>query len=128
MNDDLLPVTQNELWAIHDFVRQHDKLGQEWDRDFNARVMAALQDASASPEGLASLMCLEEELWQIDRQIPSSLMIGTQPVGKALLIKVAGLLLKMRGGEDDDAADDASAGSDASEVTSGGPYTATSSR
>ena len=127
MGFDLLPATVDELWAIHDYVRQHDKLGQEWDRDFTTRVMAAIQDASASPDQAATVMCLEEDLWQIDRQIPSGLMVGTQPVGKTLLTKVMGLLVKMRGGMED-AADNTDAGAYTSEDADGGTYSAASSR
>jgi len=111
VNFDLLPATREELWAIHDYVRQHDKLGQEWDRDLNTRLMEALLDAQANPDRMATLMLFEEELWQIDRQIPSGLMIGTQPVGRTLLLKVMQLLVKTRGG--DDHADHAGAGEDA---------------
>ena len=43
MSFDLLPGTLDELWAIHDYVRQHDKLGQEWDKDLTVRIMAAIR-------------------------------------------------------------------------------------
>lgn len=62
MRFDLLPVTIEELWAIHDYVRQHDKLGQEWDREFNDKVMAAILEAQGHPGRHATLVCFEEEL------------------------------------------------------------------
>jgi len=100
---DLLPVSLEELWAIHDYVRQHDKLGQEWEKDFTARVMVGILEAQESSTRTATLMCTEDELWQIDRQVPSSLMTGTQPVGRALLLKVFRLIAKMRRGGEEDA-------------------------
>lgn len=103
---DLLQVTVIELWAIHDFVRNHQELGVEWDRDFMLRVMAPLGDAQArNRDGTSLVIDSVEELWQIDRQIPSSLMIGTQPVGKNLLLKVHALILKMRKEENGDASE-----------------------
>jgi hypothetical protein len=126
MGFDLLPVTLDELWAVHDYVRQHDKLGQEWDKDFTARVMAAILEAQEHPSRHATLMCAEDELWQIDRQVPSALMTGTQPVGRNLLLKVMRLIVKMRGGEQD--AEYASTSEDAGEVAGGGPFEASSSR
>lgn len=127
MTFDLLPLTLEELWAIHDLVRQHDKLGQEWDKDFSARVMAAILEAQEHPSHQATLMCAEDELWQIDRQIPSALMTGTQPVGRNLLIKVMRLIVKMRGGEQDDD-ESPGAGEDTREEPAGGPFEASASR
>lgn len=123
---DLLPVTLDDLWAIHDFVRQHDKLGKEWDKDFNTRVMEAIAEAEARGDHTASLFCLEEELWQIDRQVPSALMVGTKPVGRPLLGKVMRLLVKMRGGEDD--ADGGHPGTDTGQSTGGDAHSAATSR
>lgn len=123
MKFDLLCVTLDELWAVHDYVRQHDKLGQEWDRDFNARVMAAILEAQESSTHSATLMCYEEELWQIDRQVPSALMVGLQPTGRNLLSKVMALILKMRGGEED-GCDDPGSSSDAGESAAGDPSAA----
>jgi hypothetical protein len=127
MTFDLLPTTLDELWAIHDYVRQHDKLGQEWDKDFTARVMAAILEAQEHPSHQATLMCAEDELWQMDRQIPSALMTGTQPVGRNLLIKVMRLIVKIRGGEQDDV-EYTSAGQDAREEPAGGSFEASASR
>lgn len=127
MTFDLLPLTLEELWAIHDQVRQHDKLGQEWDKDFTARVMTAILEAQERPSCSATLMCAEDELWQIDRQIPSALMTGTQPVGRNLLIKVMQLIVKMRGGEQDDD-EYPGTGQDAREEPAGGSFEASASR
>ena len=98
---DLLSVTLNEAWGIRDYVRQHDKHGQEWDREFNTAVLEALLEAKANSNHCATIVCTEEQLWQIDRQIPSALMNGTEPTGRNLLYKVAVLLVKMRGGDED---------------------------
>ena len=125
MTFDLLAATLDELWAIHDYVRQHDKLGQEWDKDFTARVMAAILEAQDQPSHQATVMCAEEELWQMDRQIPSALMMGTQPVGRNLLVKVMRLIVKMRGGEQD--AEYANASQDPGEVAPGDPFETTAS-
>jgi len=100
---DLTLLTADELWAVHDYVRQHDKLGQEWDKDFHTRVMAALLAAEGTPNRQAGMLLTEDELWQLDRQIPSAMTVGTQPVGRNLLRKVMKLLVKIRQGDDDDA-------------------------
>jgi len=126
MTFDLLPVTADELWAIHDYVRQHDKLGQEWDKDFTARVMAAILEVQDHSCQQATLMCSEDELWQMDRQIPSALMVGVQPVGRELLAKVMRLIVKMRGGEGDD--EYSSASEDTGEEPAGGSLEAAASR
>jgi len=126
MTFDLLPLTLDELWAIHDYVRQHDKLGQEWDKDFVARVMTAILEAQEHSSHQATLMCAEDELWQMDRQIPSALMTGTQPVGRNLLMKVMRLIVKMRGGDLD--AEYAGTGEDAREEPAGGSFEASTSR
>ena len=119
---DLLPASLDELWAIHDYVRQHDKLGQEWDKDFGTRLMEAILEAQNHPRRSASLLCFEEELWQMDRQLPSGLMVGTQPVGRNLLLKIMALLVKMGGGEEDGS--HASAGEDAGESSAGDTHQA----
>ena len=124
---DLLALTLDELWAIHDCVRQHDKLGQEWDKDFTARVMAAILEAQDHPSHQAILMCAEDELWQMDRQIPSALMVGLQPVGRELLAKVMRLIVKMRGGEGDDD-EYAGACEDAGQESTGGSIETAASR
>lgn len=124
---DLLPLTLDELWAIHDYVRQHDKLGQEWDKDFIARVMAAILEAEEHSAHQATLLVAEDELWQTDRQVPSALMTGTQPVGRNLLMKVMRLIVKMRGGEEDDAQYSGSC-QDAGEEPSGGSNQAVTPR
>lgn len=126
MTFDLLPATLDELWAVHDFVRQHDKLGQEWDKDFTIRVMAAIVEAQEQASHQATLMCAEDELWQIDRQIPSALMVGIQPVGRELLIKVMRLLVKIRGGDED--AEYTYTGEDTSQEPAGGSFEASASR
>lgn len=123
---DLLQASLDELWVIHDYVRQHDKLGQEWDRDFNTRVMEAIAEAEARPDHTAALFVVEDELWQIDRQVPSALMVGARPVGRDLLVKVMRLLVKIRGGEDD--ADGRHSGTDAGESSNGGTHPAAASR
>ena len=130
MTFDLLRLSLEELWAVHDCVRQHDKLGQEWDKDLTARVMAAILEAQAHSSHEATLLCSEEELWQMDRQIPSALMTGTQSFGRHLLTKVMRLIVKMRGGEGHDEYSDASADTDTGPGTepAGGPFEAAPSR
>ncbi len=127
MTFDVLPLTVDELWAVHDYVRQHDKLGQEWDKDFTARVMAAILQSQETESHEAMIMCLEDELWQIDRQVSSALMIGAKPVGRDLLVKVMRLIVKMRGGEQDDD-EHSGTGTDARQSATAGPYEASPSR
>lgn len=122
MRFDLLSASLDELWAIHDYVRQHDKSGQEWDKDFGTRLLEAILEAQDHPSRSASLLCFEEELWQMDRQVPSGLMVGTQPVGRNLLLKIMALLVKMGGGEEDGG--HTSAGKDAGESPAGDTHQA----
>ena len=118
---DLLRLTSDEAWALHDFIRQHDKLGCEWDRGFMRRVHRAILETQAAPGHDVSLMVLSpDELWQIDRQIPSGLMVGTQNIGRKLLSKAMALLKKME--DEDDGDDDPSAREDdARHEPAGGP-------
>ena len=53
---DLLRLTIDEAWALRNYVRQHDKLGQEWDKGFMRRVHVAILDAQAHPGDDVSLM------------------------------------------------------------------------
>lgn len=91
---EMLLLTLDELWAVHDYVRNHQDQGCEWEKDFMARVMEALQASTSTANRQAVILVYERELWQIDRQVPSALMIGTQPVGRNLLLKVGRLLVK----------------------------------
>lgn len=91
---EMLLVTYDELWSIHDYVRQTDKHGLEWDKAFAIRVFEAMAATLESANRQTSMLVYEEELWQIDRQVPSALMSGTQPVGRNLLLKVGKLLVK----------------------------------
>ena len=100
---DLLRLTIDEAWAVRDFVRRGQDYGTDWDRDFMRRVHTAILDAKNNPGHDVALMVTEEELWQIDRQIPPTLMIGTQAVGRNLLLKVMALLRKFSQEVDDDA-------------------------
>ena len=99
---DLLRLTIDEAWAVRDFVRRGQDYGTEWDRDFMRRVHTAILDAKNNPGHDVALMVTEEELWQMDRQIPPTLMIGTQAVGRNLLLKVMALLRKFAQEVDDD--------------------------
>lgn len=118
MQFDLLTITTEEAWVLHDYVRQHDKLGQEWDKDFERRLYQSLILCIESPTHVSSLPIYDEELWQISRQVPSALMSGTQPVGRQLLVKVMRLLLKTK--EDGDGDDEDGIGGNSSQNSSSG--------
>lgn len=90
-----LTLDLSELWAIRDWVRQHDRLGHEWDRDFERRLFVAMAEAKENVNRQASLTFeSEEELWQITRQVPSGLMTGTQPTGRGLIEKAQAAILE----------------------------------
>lgn len=92
---ELLYVTLEEAWAIHDNVRQTDKMGQEWDKEFMVLVMEAILSLDgAGASTLAPLLVTEADLWQIDRQVPRMLKVGTEFVGQSLLNKIMALLVK----------------------------------
>ena len=88
-----LEVTLNEVWCIRDSVRRLNEYGHEWTRDFDVRVLRALLAAKAG-NGTAVLDLEEDELWWLQRQVPSSAMAGTEMVGRNLLLKVAGAILE----------------------------------
>ena len=94
MDAHVVTLTSDELWAVRDFVRQHDRLGQEWDKDFERRLFSAMAVAKEDINRQAPFTFeSEDELWQITRQIPSTLMVGTQQVGRLLLEKVQAAIL-----------------------------------
>ena len=97
---DILTLSDVECWVLGDLIRRHDALGQEWDRDFMRRLYRTLAEAEAAPSKAAQIMVTEDELWQIDRQINSAIVVGPVPVGRNILRKVRTLLVKLW--EDDD--------------------------
>lgn len=85
-------IDADEAWAIQSYVRQHDKLGLEHDRDQQRRLHAALLYFKDNPAGTYELELEIEMAWWIDRQVPVPLMVGTRPVGRMLLLKVMAAL------------------------------------
>lgn len=87
-NQHMVFLTESELWAIHDNVRQHDQGGAEWDRELATQMMAALLQ-TLGQEGEAPVSLDESDLWQIDRQVPSGLQVTkTEQARDRLLQKV----------------------------------------
>lgn len=101
-----IDLTLLELWAIRDYVRRVDRLGEEWDKDFNERIYRGLLDVIAviasdktdkdGREPTVAVQLTQDELWRIDRQIPASLQFGTAPTGRNLLVKVMRCLVELR--------------------------------
>lgn len=91
---DVLTLTVDEYWWIADYVRQHDKLGQEWDQGFQLRLYRGLLEAQRQPP-TAPLTITLPELWQIDRQLNSGMMKGPLPIGLTILTKVRTLIVKL---------------------------------
>lgn len=89
-------LTDDELWAIHDRVRQHDQQGQEWDKEAATQVMAALLKLAGHGRAEEPVMLDESDLWQIDRQIPSMLPVRRGLAKDDLLPKVIHALVDMR--------------------------------
>lgn len=84
-----LTITLCEAEALHMYVRQHDRLGWEHDKEQQRRLhaaLAALRDQG--PEATADLECDEEWLWFVDRQVPLPHSVGARQVGRELLAKV----------------------------------------
>lgn len=101
---ELLYITLEEAWAIHDNVRQKDNQGEEWDKDFMVLVMEVILElGNKAPTTLAPLVVNAGDLWQIDRQVDRMLKVGNEFVGMTLLTKVMELLVK---GRNDDARED----------------------
>ena len=83
----ILNLTDHELWAMRDWIRQHAAYGEVWSTETMRRIHAALLLSEANPNRTADLELSEEECWRIDAQIPSALMVGTQLVGRSLIRK-----------------------------------------
>lgn len=83
-----ITVTQDEAWAIFRYVRQHDRLGMEHDKDQAGRLHAALLWFKDNPAGNCEVELDESFCWWISRQLPDTVMAGTQPVGRHVLLKV----------------------------------------
>lgn len=89
-----LDCTTAELWAIRDHCRRHADYGAEWSKSFDLRVLAALIAAEATPNHHAPMELTDEECWLIHRQVPHAAMVGTEQVGRNLLLKVGAALLE----------------------------------
>lgn len=80
--------TLEELWCLVDHVRDHQAGGREWDKG----TMRALQEAvliARADEGQKATVRLEAAgAWQITRQVPSVLSVGTRNVGRSILESV----------------------------------------
>lgn len=93
--------TLSELLALHDNCREAQSHGRAWDGDgishpkraFMRRVLAAI--VAAQKAGKAVLELEEADLWQIDDQIPSGLMRGTDHIGYQIVLKIAPHLAAM---------------------------------
>lgn len=81
-------LSADEVWAVFQFVRQHDQLGREHDKEQAQRVHAALLYFRDNPAGNYDLELDEGFAWWVTRQTPVQLQVGTQLVGKAVLLKV----------------------------------------
>lgn len=79
--------TMDELWPIVDYVREHQAHGREWSKGTMRAFQEALLNAIDSPEHKATVTLDAADCWQITRQIPSGLMVGTQNLGRILLIQ-----------------------------------------
>jgi hypothetical protein len=91
---ELLDLTVKEWWYVHDYVRDKDTR-KEHDKDFMTRVMSGVLKGG-------SILVNEEELWWIDRLLPSALKDGTLMSGQNILLKVMSLILKIRSNENYD--------------------------
>ena len=80
--------TETELWLLSDLVRDHGQQGREWDKALMRALQEAVLMAGESPEKKAAIRLTAADCWQITRQIPSLLSVGTQNVGRAILMSV----------------------------------------
>ena len=90
-----LDLIEDELWVLHEYVRQTrnaPEYGQEHDMAFMERLWAVLQ-LCETKGGVNPLECSRQELLQITRQVPATLMQGSIPIGRNLLRKAAFALL-----------------------------------
>ncbi len=96
--EERLALTEEELWTIHDQVRQHDNHGKEWDEKTAVLLMAALLEAhDRRAQGAIGMQ--EGDLWQVDRQVPSTTQIGTREAKATLLPKVIKGIMRLQDGE-----------------------------
>lgn len=116
MDEDILPVTVPEAWAIHEFFRRPDRV--ELDKEIMFQAMQVILGNSSS------LLVDDGTLWALDRQIPPDLQRNIEgvmkPVGRELLLKVMALIVKLRREESrDDREDDRDTSSDPGEDAGG---------
>ena len=90
-------LTLDEAWAIRDLVRQHQVYGAPWDKQDMAAVHSAILFMQGQGQS-CDILIDEGTLWQIESQIPSDLMIGTEPTGRNILLKVMHAIRGLRQG------------------------------
>ena len=75
-----VPFGLEELWFLQSLVRQHDKLGQVWDRSDMRQIHRGILALSAlSPERQGNttyeIECDEGLLWLMEQQVPMTLAV-----------------------------------------------------
>lgn len=84
-----LTVDRAEAWALHKYLRHPDPDKREWSKDVMVQIFRACLDEKDA--GVLELT--EEDLWQIDRQLPQDEMVGAIQLGYQLLRRVMQLIL-----------------------------------
>lgn len=90
-----LKVDRAEAWALHKYLRHPDPDKREWSKDVMVQIFRACLDEKDA--GVLELT--EEDLWQIDRQLPQDEMVGAIQLGFQLLRRVMQLILTFYDGE-----------------------------
>lgn len=84
-----LTLTYEEAWAVRDFMREHQAYGKAWDKDDMRAVHKAILALQKAEVGSTQTLAIDlGTIWMIEQQVPSGYMVGTQPVGRNLLLKV----------------------------------------
>lgn len=98
-----VPFTLDELWFLQNLVRQHDKQGLVWDRADMRQVHRGILALSALPpdrqaNATYDLECDEGFLWLIEQQVPMTLMLGSDFIGRRILTRVFAALQQLEDG------------------------------
>lgn len=98
-------LTQEELWALHAFIRRAPgppDYGKEWGKEFMLNLYREIVGVNKDHP----VVCGEADLWMMTRQIPKDYRVGTEQVGRTLLIKVFTELLRLEESQREYAYDD----------------------
>lgn len=88
-----MKLSSSELWIVRDYVRDLEHGRHVYDRQEMERV----HDALLANKDETEITFSEGFLWEAEARVPQDLMIGGQPVGRYLMIKIMQEIRGFRG-------------------------------